>query len=321
MPNSQRPSPLLPVPRYRSLSLRLSLSASESDAEFLSPRSSGIRASPTRRTRTGPAFKRYDEKDEGGVIESEEQDFILTPLGPNQPLLSSTMGRRGNLPKTRRQPGSASSLSVTHLLVKKTGKYIETTRRHTGLVLIITFGTTALVIAALAIFYPDVLDDALKQDTVSYTGSASFHSSKTTTTAVNFYPPEAKPVDELQTPVRVVDYSKYTSFPLTPLQYAEQCWTEQRTMMEHGGHGHGAYWDPPPGNIGAADVANHSDDPRICTSSVTYLLDGETAGLVGELSVLAQVADLARQVCQNNIYSNESYTHRDPIARQAILRC
>lgn len=53
---------------------------------------------------------------------------------------------------------------------------------------------------------------------------------------------------------------------------------------------HGDYWD------GAVmDVPHKSAGKGVCTGSVTYMLDG-SVGLMADLSVMAQIAALARDV-------------------------
>ena len=86
-----------------------------------------------------------------------------------------------------------------------------------------------------------------------------------------------------------IDYSNYTTFPLTSVQYAEQCWKVQNRMK-----GHGNFWDIMPGMD--LDVP-HTDTKggNVCSSTVTYLLDGST-GLVFHLAIIAQLAALAREV-------------------------
>jgi len=82
-----------------------------------------------------------------------------------------------------------------------------------------------------------------------------------------------------------IAYSNYTHFPLTSLQYAGECW-----KLNQEPHSHGAFWDA--GIHGVQDVS-HNDSRGTCSSSITYMLDGEV-GLVADLALMAQVAGLAR---------------------------
>ena len=86
-----------------------------------------------------------------------------------------------------------------------------------------------------------------------------------------------------------IDYSNYTTFPLTSAEYEEQCWKVQSKMK-----GHGNFWDIMPGMD--LDVP-HTDttDEKVCSSTITYLLDGST-GLVLHLAIIAQLAAMAREV-------------------------
>jgi len=87
-----------------------------------------------------------------------------------------------------------------------------------------------------------------------------------------------------------IDYSNYTTFPLTSAQYEEQCWKVQSKMK-----GHGKYWNIMPGMD--LDVPHEdSKGGKVCSSTVTYLLDGST-GLVFHLAIIAQLAAMAREVC------------------------
>jgi len=84
----------------------------------------------------------------------------------------------------------------------------------------------------------------------------------------------------------LIDYSSYSSFPLTPLQYAAECW-----KMHQGPVHHQAYWTEPEGGIMDAPHASSSD---VCSTSITYQLDSHS-GLFAQLALLAQVAALARE--------------------------
>lgn len=86
-----------------------------------------------------------------------------------------------------------------------------------------------------------------------------------------------------------IDYSNYTAFPLTSVQYEEQCWKVQSKMK-----GHGRFWDVMPGMDLDVPHAN-AKDGKVCSSTITYLLDGST-GLVLHLAIIAQLAAMAREV-------------------------
>lgn len=112
----------------------------------------------------------------------------------------------------------------------------------------------------------------------------------------------ASNVTASSTSVFRIDYSMYSTFPLTPLQYEEECWKQ---MKQHSNNG--AYWFEPP--EGFADTPHPLvNTGGVCSSSITYMLDGSTSGLVSELAIMAQAAALAREVGElsSSIVEDES---------------
>lgn len=82
-------------------------------------------------------------------------------------------------------------------------------------------------------------------------------------------------------------YEGYESFPLTPLEYRNEC-----SKFLAGMKGPmGTYWYIPPG--GPMDVP-HPPNSSVCTSTITYMLDGYV-GLAADLALMAQAAGLARE--------------------------
>ncbi|KAL5635651.1 hypothetical protein ACGC1H_004453 [Rhizoctonia solani] len=84
----------------------------------------------------------------------------------------------------------------------------------------------------------------------------------------------------------LIDYSAYNAFPLTPEQYRDECWKQQSN------HFHGSYWDKPSG--GMADVKHSETNKQVCSSTITFMFDGER-GLMADLALIAQLAGLARE--------------------------
>lgn len=89
-----------------------------------------------------------------------------------------------------------------------------------------------------------------------------------------------------------LSYENYTKFPLLPSEYLAECYKLHAGYMSHGD-----YWEPH--RMGVLDV--HHDDqlaesqpPTVCTSTITYMLDGEV-GLLADLALMAQAAALARE--------------------------
>ena len=93
--------------------------------------------------------------------------------------------------------------------------------------------------------------------------------------------------------VHLLSYENYTTFPLYPFQYLAEC-----KKLNTGYTQHGDYWDI--GHTGVIDTAHHDPsatggNSRVCSSSITYMLDG-TVGLTADLALMAQAAALAREV-------------------------
>jgi hypothetical protein len=101
--------------------------------------------------------------------------------------------------------------------------------------------------------------------------------------------------------VHLLSYENYTTFPLYPLQYLAECKKLNTGYMRHGD-----YWDI--SVTGVIDTAHHDPsatggNSRVCSSSITYMLDG-TVGLTADLALMAQAAALAREVgFQSSIFS------------------
>ena len=93
--------------------------------------------------------------------------------------------------------------------------------------------------------------------------------------------------------IHLLSYENYTTFPLYPLQYLAECKKLNLGYMRHGD-----YWSI--GLMGAIDTTHHDPSAtggkaRVCSSSITYMLDG-TVGLTADLALIVQAAALAREV-------------------------
>ena len=106
---------------------------------------------------------------------------------------------------------------------------------------------------------------------------------------------KAGPTSSLQQEhgVHLLSYENYTTFPLFPFQYLAEC-----NKLNSGYMRHGDYWDI--SLTGVIDTAHHDPsatggNARVCSSSITYMLDG-TVGLTADLALMAQAAALAREV-------------------------
>jgi len=98
-------------------------------------------------------------------------------------------------------------------------------------------------------------------------------------------------------PLRFISYENYTHFPLLSTEYFAEC-----SKLHSGFMSHGKYWEH--GSMGTMDVLHQDEqegynlrqgDRAICTSTITYMLDGKV-GLFADLALLAQAAALAREV-------------------------
>jgi hypothetical protein len=95
-------------------------------------------------------------------------------------------------------------------------------------------------------------------------------------------------------PELIISYENYTTFPLQPDEYRKEC---SKMKMFHGG-----YWKEPP--MGVMDVLHKDNDPRVCSSTITYMLDGKI-GLLADLALMAQAAAFAREVHPIPYYTAE----------------
>jgi hypothetical protein len=279
-----RPPPLKPVPAFASPNVRLALS----DADGLSPRTPHSSRKTTTNDNTRKARQLPD------TTELDEIDFLSSP--DKQRLLavpssSSSDHGRSSPVRTPGQPPLGSP-------------WMDTIGSLSSVILGFVFAIVIIGLMGISIFAPDTLETVHTSDVASLSSMPQASSSPdptvtaplsdTNDTSMLDVPvpptnsnPRPHPHDP---PARIIDYSKYKSFPLTPHQYAEECWVQ----FKH--HGHGAFWDLP--HDGIADVAEHisDSDSKYCSTSVTYLLDGSSSGLVAELAVIAQVAQLAIDV-------------------------
>ncbi|TFK26655.1 hypothetical protein FA15DRAFT_667127 [Coprinopsis marcescibilis] len=104
----------------------------------------------------------------------------------------------------------------------------------------------------------------------------------------------AQATDHAQSPnphgsnMQSISYANYTTFPLTPVQYLQECGKQMSGFMSHGD-----YWDVSP--MGEMDV-EHEDPPQTgtCKSTITYMLSGRV-GLAADLALMAATAALARE--------------------------
>ncbi|KAK0222529.1 hypothetical protein EDD85DRAFT_779310 [Armillaria nabsnona] len=99
----------------------------------------------------------------------------------------------------------------------------------------------------------------------------------------------------------IISYENYTSFPLSTHDYLVECY-----KMHPGGFMPPTkFWEP---NVaGVMDVV-HSDDKDVCSSTITYMLDGRM-GLLADLALIAQAAGLARER-NRTFFIDDTYWNR-----------
>ncbi|KAF6754357.1 hypothetical protein DFP72DRAFT_384287 [Ephemerocybe angulata] len=86
-----------------------------------------------------------------------------------------------------------------------------------------------------------------------------------------------------------ISYANYTKFPLLGTEYLHECQKLMGQFMSHGD-----YWDHRHAHGGVPLDVGHSDQPKVCNSTLTYMLDGRV-GLAADLALTAQAAALARE--------------------------
>lgn len=286
-----RPPPLKPVPSFKSPNVRLALS----DADGLTPRT------PHSSRKSG--YTNASIRSGLGTAELDEVDLLQSPDKQRLLRVPNTSGlESGGASPT----GTASPLR---------SPWANTINSRLTTFLTVLFAVIVIGLTGISVLAPEILNSnsdpaellapplppALKPSGPSFMPTPTWEvqldeveSQPTATVVAIPHPsnPPNEPVDqERPAPNRIIDYSNYTSFPLTPHQYAEECWS-QLSYKSHGG-----YWAESH-HGGTADVATHKSDSdsRYCSNSITYMLDGTSSGLVAELALLAQVAGLAREV-------------------------
>ncbi|TFK42000.1 hypothetical protein BDQ12DRAFT_677505 [Crucibulum laeve] len=110
--------------------------------------------------------------------------------------------------------------------------------------------------------------------------------------------PTSKPTAPPPAPAdpNTISYANYTTFPLHPSEYQQECGKLMSGYMSHGG-----YWEA---HEIVMDVVHHDDHhdyhlpegekTEVCKSTITYMLSGDV-GLAADLALMAQAAALARE--------------------------
>ena len=205
------------------------------------------------------------------------------------------------------EPLLASSASATFPHRVRTFEDSERMRKHRKVELSVSLVLSRLPIVAggasaifllflvfLSLKRPDVLQSAVGLDANSTSPESVAEASDAAAPS-----PSQSQVHETHV-APILSYENYTSFPLTPLQYREEC----GKWFSRGSHMHPYWWVPAEGPM---DVVHHDDElaqtthlpeaesKRVCNSTITYMLDGYV-GLAADLALMAQVAAHAREV-------------------------
>ncbi|KAK0450581.1 uncharacterized protein EV420DRAFT_1705247 [Desarmillaria tabescens] len=99
----------------------------------------------------------------------------------------------------------------------------------------------------------------------------------------------------------IISYENYTSFPLSTHDYLVECY-----KMHPGGFMPSTkFWEP--SAEGVMDVV-HGNDKDVCSSTITYMLDGKV-GLLADLALIAQAAALARER-NRTFFVDDTYWNR-----------
>lgn len=278
-----RPPPLKPTPAFNSPNVRLAMN----DANGLTPRTphSSRRTANDKARNGGQPQEDRSELDEIDLLASPDRQALLgTPRAGSS---TSRYGRNSPV-RTPGQPPLGSP-------------WMDTIGSRMPATLALVFVFMIVGLAVVSIFAPGLPETTHTSDAAPLSETAPSRASPVTAVPISDADKEPWLSDVPPTsstprphphdpPARIIDYSKYKTFPLTPQQYAEECWVQ----FKH--HSHGAFWDAP--HDGIADVAKHvsDSDRKYCSASITYLLDGSSSGLVAELAIIAQVAQLAIDV-------------------------
>ncbi|KAH9849198.1 hypothetical protein C2E23DRAFT_840279 [Lenzites betulinus] len=245
----------------------------------------------TPHSRAGRAEEGFTEVELQEYQDDEANAYRTDSQQQSQPLLTASVSR-GRAPGYRsrgddeaRTGGSKSFLKKLPLLG--------------GSVLAVV----VLVLFVISVNRPGALEAAFLQAPEVFFQTDEPYVQDGAHTARPIYTPSPMPlpspsiVETRPPPDLLISYENYTSFPLTGAQYRHECAKLMSGFMHHG-----AYWDVPP--MGANDVVHHDDvtnyhmhegqPTRVCTSTVTYLLDGHV-GLMADLALMAQAAAHARE--------------------------
>ena len=231
--------------------------------------------SGSRTSRAEQGFAKLQIVEESNDAEDDGGDTLQSA-----PLLASSSSARFSRRNTQQPP-----TSVKFRILDRSAVILSTAISRVPLVVGIFIAGILLLLTVLSFTRREALH--------KYVGAKA--PSITVPTSGSKAGPTTSPSSPLQQEhgVHLLSYENYTTFPLYPLQYLTECKKLNTGYMRHGD-----YWDI--SLTGVIDTAHHDPSAtggkaRVCSSSITYMLDG-TVGLTADLALMAQAAALAREV-------------------------
>jgi hypothetical protein len=247
--------------------------------------------SGSRTSRAEQGFAKLQIVEEANDAEDDGGDTFQSA-----PLLASSSSARFSRRNTQ-QPPTSTKLNGQKIL-HRSAVILSTAISRLPLVAGILTAGILLLLTILSFTRREALHKYVGAKAPNITVSAS--GSKTGPTTSPSSPPQQ------EHGVHLLSYENYTTFPLFPLQYLAEC-----NKLNSGYMRHGDYWDT--SLTGVIDTAHHDPsatggNARVCSSSITYMLDG-TVGLTADLALIAQAAALAREVRFQSSISSPSKTN------------
>ena len=251
--------------------------------------------SGSRTSRAEQGFSKLQIVEEADVVEDDGGDTFQSA-----PLLASSSSARFSRRNTQ-QPPTSTKLKI----LNRSAVILSTTISRLPLVVGILTAGILLLLTVLSFTRREALHKYVGAKAPNITSTSGSKTGPTTSPS---------PLQE-EHGVHLLSYENYTTFPLYPLQYLAEC-----KKLNSGYMRHGDYWDITP--MGVIDTAHHDPSAtggkaRVCSSSITYMLDG-TVGLTADLALMAQAAALAREVVFRVLYFYPQKTKKGLIAKSNI---
>ena len=242
----------------------------------------------TPHSRAGRAEEGFTEVELEEIQEDERRDFLTYRQQQAEPLLASSPDAAFGSPGYRSRGDDTKGKDVWIQNLPAVSDILKNFPLLIGcIVAVLLFG-----LVLLSLKRPNTLDEYVgysKPTPAEQDAAGAAVPSAPAPSVITTTPP----------PERLISYENYTKFTLTGVQYLHECDQLMSGFMHHSG----SYWSVP--KHGVKDVIHHDQLPnynipehdpvRTCSKSITYQLDGHV-GLLADLSLMAQVAGLAREV-------------------------